>query len=146
VNIWIRFFTKTHIFIYRMSNGWMGSRLGKQSILLLNTIGRRSGKNYITTLSYYRDGSRYLIVGSNWGEESQPSWYYNLLNQPRITIQVRSKIIPVVALPTEGEEYLRLWQLVTDQNEQYITYQKDMKRKIPIVILTPTQSQSNIQE
>jgi deazaflavin-dependent oxidoreductase (nitroreductase family) len=137
VNIWIRFFTKIHIFIYRSSNGWIGNRLGKQSILLLNTTGRRSGKNYITTLSYYRDGSRYLVVGSNWGKESHPNWYYNLLYQPHITIQVRSKIIPVVALPAEGEEYLRLWQLVTDQNEQYITYQKSIKRKIPVVILTP---------
>ncbi len=135
---WIKMFTSVHIFIYKLTNGLMGSRLGKQSILLLNTRGRKSGKTYTTTLSYYRDGDRYLIVGSNWGKESQPSWYYNLASNPRATIQVRAGIIFVEALPAQGEEYQRLWQLVTAKNEQYISYQKAIKRRIPIVVLTPT--------
>ena len=135
---WIKMFTSAHIFFYRLTNGLMGSRLGRQSILLLNTIGRNSGKTHTTTLSYYRDGDRYLIVGSNWGKESQPSWYYNLLGHPHTTIQVRSNIIEVEAQPAQGEEYQRLWLLVTAKNEQYISYQKGLKRNIPIVILTPS--------
>ncbi len=135
---WIKLFTSAHILIYRVTNGWVGSRLGRQSILLLTTTGRKSGKTYTTTLSYYRDGERYLVVGSNWGKESQPGWYYNLLGQPRATIQVRSGIIAVVAQPAQNDEYRRLWQLVTAKNGQYISYQKGLKRHIPIVILTPS--------
>ncbi len=139
MNNWRKFFTSVHVFIYQLTNGRLGSRLGKQSILILNTVGRRSGKKYSTTLSYYQDGNRYLVVASNWGKESQPNWYKNLMHQPRTTIQVRSKITPVNAQSAQGEEHQRLWQLVTAKNEQYISYQKDIQRRIPIVILTPIQ-------
>ncbi len=138
---WTRFFTSLHIHIYRLTNGWVGSRLGKQSILILNTTGRRSGKQYLTTLSYYRDGNRYLIVASNWGEERHPAWYFNLMHQPHTSIQVGSNTIAVEAQAAQGEERERLWQLVTAQNEQYSNYQKSLNRRIPIVVLTPTDQQ-----
>jgi deazaflavin-dependent oxidoreductase (nitroreductase family) len=134
---WARNFTKLHIFIYRISNGLLGSRLGKQSILLLNTTGRRSGKRYTATLAYFRDGDRYLVVGSNWGEEKHPDWYDNLIKQPHTTIQVKADKINVVAQSAQAEEYQRLWQLVSAQNEQYARYQQQTKRVIPIMILTP---------
>jgi deazaflavin-dependent oxidoreductase (nitroreductase family) len=134
---WFAIFTKLHIFVYRITKGLLGSQLGKQSILLLITTGRRTGKRYVTTLAYYRDDSRYLIVGSNWGKEKHADWYYNLTGQPRTTIQVRGQKITVEARAAQGEEYQRLWQRVTAQNEQYIRYQQHISRRIPIVILTP---------
>jgi deazaflavin-dependent oxidoreductase (nitroreductase family) len=134
---WFEVFTKIHIFIYQISKGRLGSRLGKQSMLLLNTIGRKTGKRRSTTLAYFRDGERYLVVGSNWGKENHPGWYFNLINHSHTAIQVGSNIINVEAQPALGEEYQRLWQLVTAQNEQYIHYQKTTRRSIPIVILTP---------
>ncbi len=137
---WIKLFTSAHIFIYRVTNGWVGSQLGRQSMLLLTTKGRKSGKTYTTSLSYYRDGERYLIAGSNWGKESQPDWYYNLLKQPRTTIQVRSSMIAVEAKPAQDDEYQRLWQLVTAKNGQFSSYQEAMERRIPIVVLTPAKS------
>ena len=136
---WIRLFTSINVFILRVSNGRLGSRLGKQSILVLHTIGRRSGKPHATTLSYYRDGNSYLVVGSNWGKENDPGWFYNLVQQPRTTIQVRTHTIQVEARQAQGEEYQRLWQLVTQLNEQYVQYQKRMERQLPIIILTPTE-------
>jgi deazaflavin-dependent oxidoreductase (nitroreductase family) len=133
-------FTKIHLFIYRVSNGRLGSQLGKQSMLILYTAGRKTGKKRSTTLAYFRDDDRYLVVGSNWGKENHPAWYYNLLNQSPVAVQVGSKIIQVEAQPAQGEEYQRLWQLVTAHNEQYIRYQKTTRRRIPIVILTPVES------
>ncbi len=135
-----KFFTSVNVFIFRTSRGHLGNRMGRQSVLLLNTIGRKSGKRHTTTLSYYRDGSNYLVVASNWGKENHPGWYYNLVQQPSTTIQVGPEIILVEARPAQAEEYQRLWELVTSQNDQYIHYQAGLKRKIPIVILTPTNS------
>ena len=134
----IKFFTTLHVSLFRLSGGRVGNRLGKQSALLLHTVGRNSAKDYYTTLSYYRDGDNYLVVASNWGKESDPDWYLNLIQQPKTTIQVGSKILNVEARPAEGEDYQRLWVLVTRKNEQYITYQNGMKRRIPIMILSPT--------
>jgi deazaflavin-dependent oxidoreductase (nitroreductase family) len=72
--------------------------------------------------------------------ESHPGWYYNLIQQPNATIQVGTEIFHIEARLAKDEEYQRLWELVTRQNDQYIQYQSRMKRKIPIEILTPTDS------
>ncbi len=135
---WNKFFTGANVFIYQKTRGRLGSRMGRQSVMLVNTIGRKSGKQHTTTLSYYRDRSTYLVVASNWGKENHPGWYYNLMQNPRTTIQVGPDIIRVEARQAQEEEYNRLWELVTRQNDQYVQYQAEMKRKIPIVILTPT--------
>jgi deazaflavin-dependent oxidoreductase (nitroreductase family) len=130
-------FVKTNAWLYRLSGGRLGSRLGAQSVLLLHTVGRKSGKEVTTPLSYYRDGDRYLVVASNWGKEEDPDWYRNLLQNPRLTIQVRQLTLQVEARPAPAEEYPRLWKLVTSKNPQYLEYQKAVTRQIPIVILTP---------
>ena len=142
VSSMINIFTRLNVIVYQVSHGHLGSQLGRQSILLLHTVGRRSGKNRIISLSYYRDGNDYLLVGSNWGKETQPAWFHNLMGQPRSTIQVGQKTITVLAHQAQGEEYQRLWQQVTKQNQQYVEYQSKMKRRLPIIILTPTDPQS----
>ena len=136
---WIKFFTSANAFLFRMTGGRLGNRMGGQSVLLLHTVGRKSGKPYTTPLSYYRDGNAYLVVASNWGKEAHSAWFYNLLDHPRTTIQVGAKVIPVDARPAEGKEYERLWKLVTSQNNQYIKYQTGLARRIPVVILTPVE-------
>jgi deazaflavin-dependent oxidoreductase (nitroreductase family) len=78
------------------------------------------------------------VVASNWGKEIHPDWFNNLMHHPQTTIQVRATSIPVEAYQAQGEEYKRLWELVTSQNGQYLQYQKGMVRQIPIVILKPT--------
>jgi len=114
--------------------------MGRQSVLLLHHTGRKSGKSRMTTLTYFRDANTYLLVASNWGKEYHPDWFHNLMQQPRTTIQVGAVTIPVEAHQAQGEEYTRLWELVTRLNDQYIKYQAGLKRQIPIVILTPTTS------
>ncbi len=140
---WSKILSLANVSIFKMSHGRLGSRLGRQSVLLLNTTGRRTGKHYATTLSYYRDGEAYLVVGSNWGKETQPDWYLNLLQQLRTTIQVGSTSIEVVARPADETEYQRLWELIAPKNGQYIRYQKGITRRIPIVILTPVRVDSS---
>lgn len=135
---WTKIFTATNIFVYRVTKGHLGNRMGGQSVLLLHTIGRKSGKNYTTSLSYYRDGNTFLVVASNWGKEVHPDWFYNLMQHPHTAIQVGPKKITVDASQAQGDEYTRLWELVTRLNRQYLQYQKGMARQIPIMILTPT--------
>jgi F420H(2)-dependent quinone reductase len=132
-----KFFTIINVFFYKFSRGRVGNKLGRQSILVLHTIGRKTGKERITTLSYYRDGENYLVVGSNWGKEIHPGWFHNLMQDPQATIQVGSKTIEVEAHQANMDEYQRLWMLVTRLNSQYIQYQKKLHRRLPIVILRP---------
>ena len=143
MNIWTKTFVAVNALIYRLSDGRLGSRMGKQSVLLLHTVGRSSGKNYVTPLSFYRDGANYLIVASNWGEKDQPDWFRNLMQKPQTTIKVKDQTIQVKARQMAGKEYDRLWSLVTKQNEQYLQYQRGLQRRIPIIVLTPLANGSN---
>jgi F420H(2)-dependent quinone reductase len=135
---WTKIFTDANVFVYKTTNGHLGNRMGKQSVLLLNTVGRKSGKKHQTSLSYYRDGNAYLVVASNWGKETNPDWFFNLLQLPQTTIQVNTKTIMVEAHQARDDEYQRLWNLIARKNNQYIQYQVGLKRKIPIMVLTPT--------
>jgi F420H(2)-dependent quinone reductase len=133
----VKMFTRANAFFYKLTAGRLGSHMGRQSVLLLHTLGRKSGKPYTTPLSYYRDGENYLLVASNWGKADPPDWFRNLMAQSSTTIQVKGKTIKIVARQAGDEEYQRLWELVTHQNPQYLAYQKGLSRQIAIVIMTP---------
>lgn len=133
----IKTFMSAHKIIYQLTRGWIGHYALHHRFLLLRNTGRKSGKNYFTPLSYFKDGNNHILVASNWGQTDHPQWYKNLLKEPETLIQVRSRKIPVRVKLTEGQEYVRLWMLVTRLNRHYVRYQAKMDRKIPIVVLEP---------
>lgn len=137
MNALTKAFTRFNAFLVRATGGRVGGQLGAQSVLLLETVGRKTGKARTTPISYYRDGEQYLVVASNWGEDGQPAWYLNLLANPKVQILVKGKAIAVTGRPATAEERPRLWQLVTSQNSQFTAYQNSTKREIPVVILNP---------
>jgi deazaflavin-dependent oxidoreductase (nitroreductase family) len=120
-----------------LSRGRLGSRLGTQTILLLHSRGRRSGKDYVTPIAYFFTDGFYFLIGSNWGKEQNAGWYYNLLAEPLTTIKVRGRTIPVNAHPAEGPQYDRLWEYAVQHHPPYLHYKEMTKRHIPIMILTP---------
>ena len=135
--MWIKVLMAMNVFLYRLTRGALGSRMAGQSVLLLHTIGRKSGKAFTIPLNYYRDGENYVVVASNWGKEYHPAWFYNLMQQGRTEIQVKDRKMHVQASQATGDDYDRLWKVVTGQNDYYVRYQKQTDRKIPLIILTP---------
>ncbi len=136
-DFWIKPMMAVNRAVYRLSGGRLGSRMAGRDVLLLETRGRKTGKEYLTPINYYQDGNGYVVVASNWGKPSHPNWYYNLKHQSAAAIHLRGKRIPVSARDASGEEYERLWRLVTQRNHFYAEYQKQTDRQIPLVILTP---------
>jgi F420H(2)-dependent quinone reductase len=65
----VRIFTALNVFFYRVTGGILGSRMAGQSMLLLFTTGRRSGKTRVIPISYFRDGETYILIASNWGKD-----------------------------------------------------------------------------
>lgn len=135
--LFIKLFTRLNIFLVRLTAGRVGGRMGGQSILLLSTTGRRSGQPRETPLSYYRDGTRYLVVASNWGQDKFPDWYLNLQRQPRAAMLVDGRRLSVDGRAASDDEQARLWPLVTRQNAQFLRYEQQTTRPIRVVILTP---------
>jgi deazaflavin-dependent oxidoreductase (nitroreductase family) len=130
--------TVTHVGIYRLSGGMVGSRYGKRTLLLLTTTGRKSGKSRTVSLQYLRDGSSYVTAASNWGKNRGPAWWLNLRAQPHARIQVGAQVIRVVAEQASTEHRRRLWPLLVAQDPTFARYQRGTTREIPLMVLTPT--------
>ena len=108
--------------------------------LLLTTRGRRSGKLRRTPLIYGRDGDRYVVVASYGGSPQHPDWYFNLTDDPDVTIQVGPDEMPARASTIEGADRERLWGVLTGIWPDYDKYQAKTERTIPLVALEPAGS------
>ena len=104
-------------FLIRVSGGRLGTKMSDQDVLLLHTVGHRSGNEFVTPLAFQKDGENFLIVGSNWGKEAHPGWHHNLKAQPETTIQVGTESVSVTAREAEGTVYTKLWELVTGNKQ-----------------------------
>jgi deazaflavin-dependent oxidoreductase (nitroreductase family) len=108
-------------------------------MLLLTTTGRHSGKPRTVPLLYVPDGDEMIVIGSNWGGERNPDWYWNVLANPEAVTQTGRRKVRVIARAAPPEERPRVWSLVTAQYPGYEAYARRLQgiRGIPLVILTP---------
>lgn len=90
-------FGAEHVRVYRQTGGERGYHWRGTTILLLSTVGRRSGETRTTPLIHRVDGERWIVVASKGGAPANPSWYENLLADPEATIEVRDETVPVLA-------------------------------------------------
>ncbi|MFE0590359.1 nitroreductase/quinone reductase family protein [Micromonospora echinospora] len=113
--------------------------LGLIPSLVITTTGRRSGKPRSNPLLYVPDGDGYVVVGSNWGQPSQPAWALNLLAEPTAEVTLAGRRIPVRAELATGTERERLWRLLVTEWPAYRTYaQRAGDREIRVFRLVPT--------
>ncbi len=111
-------------------------------ILLLTTIGRKSGKKLTRPVMYIKDGANYVIAASNAGLDRHPAWFLNLRSNPQVTIEVGGMKKTVMAVQASPEERERLWSQWVAKAPFYGDYQKRTTRQIPMVILRPVQARS----
>lgn len=132
---------RMHDALYKRTNGRIGHRVpGLAPMLLLHTVGAKTGQPRSNSLTYARDGDAYLIVASKGGDPRSPGWYHNLRKNPRVEINVGPKRFGVTARPVlpDDSDYARLWEIVNKNNaDRYNGYQKKTSRPIPVVVLTP---------
>ncbi len=133
-DFFIKLFMDVNAFLIRLTNGRIGGKLGTQTILLLETTGRKSGQPRLIPIAYFFYEGKYLIVASNWGKDKDADWYLNLRKNPRATLTVNGQKIPVESHEAHGDEYARLWKFATERHPPYLRYQEMTSRKIPIVV------------
>lgn len=137
-NTFIKWFMAINAFLIRISRGRVGTQLGTQQILILSTVGRKSGETRSIPIAYFFHEDKYLIVESNWGQDHHAGWYFNLKENPQAILEVKGETIKTKARFAEGEEYIRLWEYLTKKHPPYLQYQEMTKRKIPIAIFEAT--------
>ena len=120
-----------------LTRGRISASPGRQ-VLLLDTIGAKSGEPRRTPLVYVTDGDRVVLIASKAGAKRNPAWLHNLRKNPRVHIIASRRSGDYVAREAEGEERERLWAKATDYYSGYRAYQdRAGERRIPVVVLEP---------
>jgi deazaflavin-dependent oxidoreductase (nitroreductase family) len=125
------------------ANGGVGpGRWATQPLLLLTTIGARSGLPRTTPLLYSTDGDRLVVIASKGGEPNHPDWYHNLLADPEAMVEVGAETFRVRAEVAQGAERRRLFDQQAAQMPFFAEYERTTPRTIPVVILTRSDTSS----
>jgi deazaflavin-dependent oxidoreductase (nitroreductase family) len=134
-NLGFRILGGLHKRVYRLTGGRVGGRIGKLPVLLLTTIGRKSGRPRTQPLAYTRVGDGYAVIASKGGAAQHPLWYLNLRANPLAEVTVGRDTRKVRARDAEGEERERLWCALADLYPGYDRYAQKTSRRIPVVVL-----------
>jgi len=128
-------FNKTIIEDFRANGGKVSGQFAGGTLLLLNTIGAKSKQPRTNPLAYTKDGDKYLIIASKAGAPTNPDWYYNIVANPEVTVEVGSERFQARATIPEGEERDRLYNQMATQMPGFAEYQRNTTRRIPVVVL-----------
>jgi deazaflavin-dependent oxidoreductase (nitroreductase family) len=107
----------------------------RERLVLLTTVGARTGQLRTTPMMFHPDGERLLVVASNVGAPRHPDWYHNLVANPRVTVEVGVERYEAVAAPLEGEERDRFWTLLKQTYPFFADHDRSTSRAIPVVAL-----------
>jgi deazaflavin-dependent oxidoreductase (nitroreductase family) len=103
--------------------------------LLLKCVGRKSGKTYITPLTYFVVGGEAVLCASKGGAESHPAWYLNLTASEDVYFQIATQAFRGTWREPEGEERAKVWEFAQAVMPDYTAYQASTARQIPLVML-----------
>jgi len=125
---------------YEASNGEKGGDMRGKPVIVLTSVGAKSGKIRKTPLMRVeRDGS-YAVVASLGGAPEHPVWYHNLKANPHVELQDRATKRDYTAREVTGEEKAQWWDRAVQAWPDYAAYQKKTKRQIPVFVLEPIAS------
>jgi len=131
-------FNERNIAEFRANHGRVGGPFEGAPLLILHTVGVRSGKPRTNIMMYLADGERYLVFPSNRGGDDNPAWYRNLMVNPDVRIEVGDENVDVHATALQGAERADKYALQAQWYPAFAEYQSMTSRTIPVVALTPT--------
>jgi deazaflavin-dependent oxidoreductase (nitroreductase family) len=134
----IALITVTHRFLYQKTGGLLGASILHMRFLLVTQVGRHSGRERVTPLLCIVEDGRWIVVGSNGGDDRVPAWWLNLQSRPEARVQFRSETVAVKAREATGAEHDALWSKLCESYRYYERYRERTTRQIPVVVLDRT--------
>ncbi|MBU3751495.1 MAG: nitroreductase family deazaflavin-dependent oxidoreductase [Mycobacterium sp.] len=123
--------------LYMASGGKEGTALKGKPVVLLTTIGAKTGKIRKTPLMRVEHDGEYAVVASLGGAPKNPVWYYNIKAHPRVELQDGTESADYEAREVFGEEKATWWRRAVEVWPDYTDYQQKTDREIPVFVLTP---------
>jgi deazaflavin-dependent oxidoreductase (nitroreductase family) len=121
---------------FRNNNGNVGGHFEGKTLLLLHTLGAKTGQKRITPVACVEDGNRLVIIASNSGSDSHPAWFYNLTASPLVTVEFRAETFQARATLAEEPERTRLYDKMVEMMPVFGEYRRQVARVIPVCVLT----------
>jgi deazaflavin-dependent oxidoreductase (nitroreductase family) len=120
---------------FRANAGKVGGPFEGAPMLLLHTIGAKTGQDRVHPVVYQDDGKRLVVFASKGGAPTNPSWYHNLVANPRAKVEVGADTFDVDARVAEGEERERIWSRQKQVMPGFADYEQKTSRQIPVIVL-----------
>src|ERR1700755_64929 len=122
---------------YMESGGTEGTELKGRPVILLTTLGAKTGKARKPPLRRVEHNGEYAVVASLGGAPKNPVWYYNVKKNPRVELQDGTTSGDYDAREVFGDEKAAWWERAVQAWPDYAEYQKKTDREIPVFVLSP---------
>jgi deazaflavin-dependent oxidoreductase (nitroreductase family) len=122
---------------FRANEGKVGGQFEGAPLLLLHTVGAKSGLPRVNPMMYQQVPGGYAVFASKGGAPTNPDWYHNLLAHPRVAAEIGSGSVEFQARVAAGEERDRIWTAQKTAYPGFADYERNTTRQIPVVILEP---------
>jgi deazaflavin-dependent oxidoreductase (nitroreductase family) len=123
--------------LFEQSRGTEGNTLRSMPIIVMTSVGARSGKLRKTPLMRVEQDGEYAVVASLGGAPKHPVWYHNLKQNPHVELQDGPVKRDYLAREVTGDEKATWWERAVAAYPDYADYQKKTTREIPVFVLTP---------
>ena len=130
---WVR----EQVELYESSGGTAGTTLRGLPVVIVTSVGAKSGKIRKTPLMRVEHAGSYAAVASQGGAPEHPTWYFNLVAHPEVELQDGPTRRRYIARLVEGEEKAEWWDRAVEAFENYADYQERTEREIPLFVLDP---------
>jgi deazaflavin-dependent oxidoreductase (nitroreductase family) len=122
---------------FRANGGKVGGPFEGALLLLLHTVGAKSGQERVNPVMYRQVGDGFAVFASKGGAPDNPDWYHNLVASPRVQAEIGAQTLDLTARVAGGEEREQIWAAHKSANPGFADYERKTARQIPVVILQP---------
>ncbi|HEV7678035.1 MAG TPA: nitroreductase family deazaflavin-dependent oxidoreductase [Candidatus Dormibacteraeota bacterium] len=130
-------FTARVIAEFRANHGRVGPPFEGSPLLLLHSVGAKSGESRINPMMYLKEGDHYAVFASKGGADTNPGWYHNLKANPQARIEVGDDTLDVDAVEATGAERDAIYGRQAALYPVFAQYEQGTERTIPVFVLTP---------
>ncbi|MBE2223187.1 MAG: nitroreductase family deazaflavin-dependent oxidoreductase [Anaerolineae bacterium] len=121
---------------FRENGGKVGGQFENSDLILLHTIGAKSGLERINPVAYFTDNGNYVVIASKAGAPDNPDWYYNIVAHPQFEVEVGTEQFQVQATIAEEPDRTELYAKMVAKSPGFGEYQQKTERVIPVVVLS----------
>jgi deazaflavin-dependent oxidoreductase (nitroreductase family) len=120
---------------FRANDGKVGGGFEGAPLLLLHTIGAKSGQERVNPMMFLPVGDRYAVFASKAGAPVNPAWFHNLVANPDVTVEMGSETFQARATVAERAERDRIYRQQAELYPGFADYETKTDRVIPVVLL-----------